>query len=166
MVPTLRYEADFAAQEQGACFERPQPPRNGDYKLSKGDLPCCHFSHRGPLLWGVSQCFAMVQVGATTRDRRGGARVRFVGMIARPDPTSARTRGGGGNGSLAPGGARRPTGGAGDLRAARVARRVVARRVNAPPFSLLRPSRRLARRTTTRDEERTRNTTTHVRRHD
>jgi hypothetical protein len=55
------YEAEFAEQEQGACFERVMPKVEGR-STRKSDLPCCHFSHRGPALWGVSQCFAMVQV--------------------------------------------------------------------------------------------------------
>ena len=53
-----QYEAEMGSQEQGPCFERVTPKG----ALHKGDMPCCHFSHRGPALWGVSQCLAMVQV--------------------------------------------------------------------------------------------------------
>jgi hypothetical protein len=54
------YMAAMRGQPAGPCFERPTPPRG--VKLSKGDMPCCHFSHRGPELWGAQQCLQMVEV--------------------------------------------------------------------------------------------------------
>ena len=55
------YIAAMRGESVGPCFERPPPPRNDVIKLSKGDMRCCHFSHRGPELWGVGQCFAMIE---------------------------------------------------------------------------------------------------------
>ena len=54
--------AAVAREPGGDCFERPTPRgRVRGRKLQKGDMPCCHFSHRGPYLWGAAQCFAMVR---------------------------------------------------------------------------------------------------------
>ena len=54
------YETVFTGEEQSECFER-QAPKD---TRNKGGMDCCHFSHRGPALWGVSQCLTMVQVRA------------------------------------------------------------------------------------------------------
>ena len=71
------YERVFAGErEQSNCFERPTPRGS----VQKGDMPCCHFSHRGPYLWGAAQCFAMVRA----HERRSGKRFRWV-VRARPD---------------------------------------------------------------------------------
>ena len=56
--------------------ERPTPRGS----VQKGDMPCCHFSHRGPYLWGAAQCFAMVRA----HEHRSGKRFRWI-VRARPD---------------------------------------------------------------------------------
>ena len=71
------YEQVFAGErEQTSCFERPTPRGS----VQKGDMPCCHFSHRGPYLWGAGQCFAMVRA----HEHASGKRFRWV-VRARPD---------------------------------------------------------------------------------
>ena len=77
------YEAEFAREAalgRSACFERdaPKGPRQ------RGEMPCCHFSHRGSVLWGVDRCFAMVKRREAQIVAAGGARYRWV-VRARPD---------------------------------------------------------------------------------